>query len=66
MKKVYPIQVILLRFQVGHNNPRKIQLFEDYRGANINDRWFLILIRHKEYKKISDGSKITEVTVFQI
>ena len=33
MKTKYPFQVIDHRFQVDHINSKKIQLFEDYRGA---------------------------------
>ena len=32
VKNIYPIQVIDLRFQVDHINPKKIQLFEEYRA----------------------------------
>ena len=38
MKNKYSFQVIGLRFQVDHNNPKKIQLFEEYRGATDNAR----------------------------
>ena len=60
-KNIYPIQVIDLRFQVDHNNPKKIQLHQEYRGATANARLFMILIRHREIKMISDGNEITEV-----
>ena len=63
MKNKYPIQVIDLRIQVDHINTKKIQLFEVYRGAINKARLFMILIRHRENKMISDGNKITEVTV---
>ena len=63
MKKKYPIQVIDLRFQFDHINPQKIQLFEEYRGVTNNARLFMILIRHREFKMISDGNKITKTTV---
>ena len=59
MKTKYPIQVIDLRFQVDHLNPKKVQLFEEYRGATNNARLFMILIRHREIKMISDGNEIT-------
>ena len=49
MKTRYPIQFIDLRFQADHFNPKKIELFEEYRGATINNRLFLILIRHREF-----------------
>ena len=63
LKNYYLIQVIDLRFQVDHINPKKIQLHEDYRGAINNARLCVILIRHWENKIISEGNKITEVTV---
>ena len=63
MKTKYPFQVIDIRFQVDHNNPKKNELFEEYRGATNNARLFIILVRHREIKMISDGNKITEVTV---
>ena len=63
MKNIYPIQVIDLRFQVDHINPKKIQLLQEYRRATNNARLFMILIRHRQIKVISDMNKITEVTV---
>ena len=61
MKNKYLIQVIDLRFQVDHNNPRTFQLHQEYRSATNNARLFMILIRHSEINVISDGIKITEV-----
>ena len=63
MKNKYPIQLIDLRFEVEHINPKKMGLFEDYRGVTNNARSIIILVRHREIKMISDGNKITEVTV---
>ena len=63
MKNEYPIQFLDLRFQVDHNNPQKIQLFEKYRGATKNVRLFMILIRQREIKIISDWNKITKVNI---
>ena len=63
VKNTYPIQVIDLRFQVDHINSKKIQLFEEYRADPANARLFLILIRHREIKMVSDGNKITEIKV---
>ena len=60
VKDFYPLQVIDLRFQPDHISPKKIQLFEEYRNDPANARLFLILIRHREIKMISDGNKITE------
>ena len=63
MKNKYPIQVIDVRFQIDHNNPQKIQLFEEYRGATKNARLFMISIRQSETKMISDGNKLTKVNI---
>ena len=63
MKNNYPMQVIDLRFQVDHINPKKIQLLQEYRSATNNARLFMILIRHRQIKLISDMNKITEVTL---
>ena len=53
LKIIYPIQVIDLRFQVDHINPKKIQFFEEYRPDPASARLFLILIRHREIKMVS-------------
>ena len=52
MKTQYPIQGRDLRFQVDHINSKKIQLFEEYRGATNNARLFIMLVRHREIKRI--------------
>ena len=65
IRKKYPIQVIGLRFQIDHNNPKKIQLFEEYRGANNNARLFLILFRHRDFKMMSDGKKLLKVISYK-
>ena len=61
----FPKKVNDLRFQVDHIDPKKIQLFEDYRGATENARLLMIIFRHRKIKMISDGNKITEVIVFK-
>ena len=63
MKSKYPFQVIDLGFQIYHNNPKKIQLFEKYSGATNIARLFMIKKRHTENKMISDGNNITEVNI---
>ena len=63
MKNEFPIQVIDLRYQVDHVNPKKIQLFEKYRNNPDNARLFIILIRHRQIKMVSDGNKITGIQV---
>ena len=61
MKDQYPIQVIDLRFQVDHITPKKLQLFEKYRGNTANAKLYIILIRRSEVEMISDGNKLIEV-----
>ena len=55
MKNNYPIQLFDLRFQVDHINSKKKRLFGENRGAINNARLFLIKIRHRGIKMISDG-----------
>ena len=57
MKNFYPIQVIDLRFQVYHNNPTKIQLYEECRSNPNDARFFVILIRQRETRIVSDGNE---------
>ena len=58
MKTNYPIQVLDLRFQVDHINPKKIPLFEEERGPTAMARLFMVLTRHRESTRISEGNKI--------
>ena len=44
MTTKYPIQFIGLRFQVDPNNPKKIQVIEEHRGAANNARLFMLFI----------------------
>ena len=62
MKTKYPFQVIDIKFPVNIY-PKKIQLFEECKGATNNARLIIKLIGHKEIKMISEGNKITEMTV---
>ena len=66
MKNKYHIQVIDRWFQVDHINPTKNQLFKEYRGAAIKTRLFMILIRHRESKMISNGNKIMKLLLFKM
>ena len=63
MKKYYPIQIIDLRLQVDHISPKKIRLFEEYDINPVNNDLYVILIKHREIKMISDGNKIIGVEV---
>ena len=64
MKKVYPIQVIGSRFQIDHVNPKKKQLFEEYRGntddAHFDANLFTILRERRELGMVSDRNKKIE------
>ena len=63
MKDFFPIQIIDLRFQVDHISPKKIRLFEEYDPNPTNTVLYVILIKHREIKMISDGNKIISVEV---
>ena len=58
MKDFYPIQIMDSRFQVDHISPKKIRLFEEDDTNPVNTNLYLILIKHREIKMISDGNKI--------
>ena len=61
MKNFYPIQITDLRHQIDHIRPKKIQLFEEIDDDPANERLFIILVRHRQVKMISDGNKLIEV-----
>ena len=63
MKNYYPIQIIDLRFQVDHISPKKIRLFEEYDPNPVNTNLYVTLIKHREIKMTSDGSKIVSIEV---
>ena len=63
MKTYYPIQIIDLPIQIDHISPKKNRLFEKYDENPVNNILFVILIKHREIKMISDGSKILRVEV---
>ena len=63
MKYLYPIQITDLRHQVDHLTPKKIHLFEEFSEDPANERLFIILVRHRQVKLISDGKKFLEVKV---
>ena len=62
-KNYYPIQIIDLRFQVDHTSKKKNRLFEEYDPNPTNTNLYVILIKHREIKMISDGKKIMGVEV---
>ena len=64
LKNKYRFQLIDLIFQVDHINPEKTGISEEHSGETNNARLFILLIRHREVKMISDGNEITEVSVF--
>ena len=63
MKSKYFIQTIDLRHQVDHITPREIQLFEENRNDPVNDRTFVIIIRHRPAETRSDGKKNSQIKV---
>ena len=63
MKEYYPIQMIDLRFQVDHISPKKIRLFEEHDDNPVNTNLYVIFIKHREIKMVSDGNKIISVEI---
>ena len=65
MKNEYPIQLVDLRFQIDLITPKGIQLFEEFNTnpLNVNSQLFVMLIRHRQSEKISDGNKLIEIKV---
>ena len=63
MKTYYPIQIIDLRFQVDHLSPKKIRFFEEIDDNPTNTILYIILLKEREIKMISDGNKIISVEV---
>ena len=65
MKNKYLIQVKVLRHRVDHITPQKIPLFLEFNTDldNVNARFFVILIRHRQIGIISDGNRIIESKV---
>ena len=61
MKTFYPIQVIHLRFQIDYITPKKIRHLEKYKNAPENTNLYVILIKHREIRIVSDGNKITGI-----
>ena len=59
MRNKNPFQVIDLRHQRDHISPKGIQLFEEYKNDPVyeNKRLYVLLIRHRQTEKISDGEK---------
>ena len=66
MKNKYPVQAIYLRFLIDHVTPKEIQLFEDYRGATNTARLFMISIRHRKIKMISDGNEKLKLLLLEM
>ena len=64
MKSFYSHQVIDLSFQIDYITPKKTKLFEKNENTPENIILYVILIKHKEIKMVSDGNKITAIEVF--
>ena len=48
---------------MDHISPKKIRLFEEYDDNPTNTNLYIILIKHREIKMISEGHKIISVEV---
>ena len=65
MKTCYSVLIIGLPFQVDHILPKKNRFFREYDGIPGNTILYVILIKHREIKMISDGTKIISVEVIK-
>ena len=64
MKTKYPfLCVIDIRHQKDHITPKKVQLSEEFdtNPLNVNARFFVLLVRHRQIEMISDGKKTKKV-----
>ena len=66
MKTFYPIQVNDLGFQIDYITPKKIRLFEEYENTPDNTNLYVILIKHREIRMVSDGKKITGIEFIKL
>ena len=57
MKTYYPIEIVDLRFPVDHITAKKTRFFEEYDDNLINTNLYVILVKHRKIKLISDGIK---------
>ena len=60
MRNFYPIQLIDLKFHVDRVSPKKNKLFEEDSAALTNARVFVVLLKHRQIKVISDGQKVAQ------
>ena len=65
LKNFYPSQVSDLRHQIHDINPKKIQLFEEYRSGPANANFFVILVRQREIKMILHGEKPVKLNIYK-
>ena len=65
MKKNLP-EILDIRFQIDHTNPKKNQLHQEYRDATNIARLFMILISHKKFlKKYQMGIELLKLILFE-
>ena len=61
MKTFYHIQVIDLRFQTDYKTPKKIRHFGENETSPEHTNLYVVLIKDKEIKMVSDGNIITGI-----
>ena len=64
MKKYYAFQVIALRFQLVSVTSKKVGLFKEFDEDSYQTNFYVIIIKFKEFKMVSDGNKIGGVEFF--
>ena len=55
------MQILDLRLQIDHISSKKSRLFEEKDENPVKTKLYIILIKHRENKIISDGTKIISV-----
>ena len=66
MKTFSFIQVTDLRFQIDYVTPKKSRPFEEYETAHERNILYVLLIKHKEIKMVSDGYELTGIEPIQM
>ena len=64
VKTYYPTRITDLRFQLEFVPPKKNRFFEQYIDNTTHIENYVILIKHREIKSVSEGIEITGVEFF--
>ena len=65
MKTYYPIQIFDSRLPVAYLNPMKIRLLDEYDENQTNTNLYVILLKHRKTKMVSEGKTVVELKLFE-